>query len=465
MSSYLFEEFDEVSAKQWKQKIQFDLKGADYNNTLISQTLEGININPFYHKDQEQTKPLTIPFHPKTWSIAQHIFIDSEKIANKIAKDVLNRGAEALYFTSNKEFNIVTLFQNIDLKNLPIYINISFLSETFYKSLISFSEKNNATFYISLDIIGNLAKTGNWFKSQKEDHAKLDAILLHTSKPEGLLSIDTSLYQNAGANCVQQLAYSLAHANEYLNYINNNEALRNSFKESIIYFHIATSSNYFFEIAKIRALRLLYASLATEYGFNPKCHIVSKPSKRNKSIYDYNVNMLRTTTECMSSVLGGADTICNLSYDAIYHKSNEFGERISRNQLLILKNESYFDTNKNPSKGSYFIETITKQLSEKALILFKEIESNGGLITQLFEGTIQRKIKESAKRENELFEKGEISLVGSNKHPNENDLMKNELELFPFIKSNPRKTLIEPILEKRLSEKLEKERLEKENTL
>ncbi len=136
-------------------------------------------------------------------------------------------------------------------------------------------------------------------------------------------------------------------------------------------------------------------TLASEYDVNTNCRILATPSKRNKTIYDYNVNMLRTTTECMSAILGGANTICNLPYDSLYHKSNEFGDRIARNQLLVLKNESYFDKVNNPADGAYYIESLTEQLAEKALDLFKDIEANGGFLNQLKEGTIQRKIKES----------------------------------------------------------------------
>jgi methylmalonyl-CoA mutase len=257
---------------------------------------------------------------------------------------------------------------------------------------------------------------------------------------------------------VQQLAYALAHANEYLNHIVSET------KQSLsLTFKIATGPNYFFEIAKIRALRKLYATLANEYGINETCHIIATPSKRNKTLYDYNVNLLRSTTECMSAVLGGADTVCNMPYDALYHKSNEFGERISRNQLLILKHESYFDTVSNPADGTYYIESLTDELAEKALQLFKEIEKGGGFLQQLKEGTIQKKIKESAEKEQKQFDSGELKLLGTNYHPNKNDRMKNDLELFPFVKHNPVKTLIAPIIEKRISEITEQERLNQES--
>ena len=124
----------------------------------------------------------------------------------------------------------------------------------------------------------------------------------------------------------------------------------------------------------MRALRLLWSTLATEYNVSQHCNIVAFPTKRNKTIYDYNTNMLRTSTECMSAILGGADTVCNLPYDAVYHKENEFGERIARNQLLILKHESYFDQVFNPTDGTYYIEELTSQIATKSLALFKNIE-------------------------------------------------------------------------------------------
>tara|TARA_R110002020_G_scaffold263896_3_gene478627 strand:+ start:6857 stop:8245 length:1389 start_codon:yes stop_codon:yes gene_type:complete len=461
MSKFLFEDFDEVSAKQWKQKIQYDLKGADYNDTLVWKSPEGINVKPFYHEDDFKEDFQPIPGQPQNWKIAQKIFIDDEKIANHIALDTLKRGAEAIVFTAAEDFDPKTVFKDFPFEQASIYFNLSFLSEAFYGKLIKFFSEKKATVFYNIDLIGNLARTGNWFHNLKRDHEILDH-LLERHSTENFLSVDACLYQNAGANIVQQLAYALAHANEYLNHIASASHSDSSLNEAEITFHLATGPNYFFEIAKIRALRKLYATLAKEYGTNQTCHILATPSKRNKTLYDYNVNLLRSTTECMSAILGGADTVCNLPYDALYHKSNEFGERISRNQLLILKHESYFDTVSNPADGTYYIESLTDELAEKALQLFKEIEKGGGFLQQLKEGIIQKKIKESAEKEQQLFDSGELKLLGTNYHPNKNDRMKDDLELFPFVKNNPVKTLIPPIVERRLSEIKEQERLKTE---
>ncbi|MEX0996628.1 MAG: methylmalonyl-CoA mutase subunit beta [Flavobacteriaceae bacterium] len=449
MSNDLFDIFDPVSSKQWKQKIQADLKGADYNENLIWKSPEGIHVKPFYHRDEFQEGFTPIPSQPANWNIGQFIFIDDVAIANKLAQDALQRGAEAIYFTAEKKFDIDTLFENISIENTIFYFDLKFLSPEFCKHP-AFAKANS---FVLNDIINHHIQDGNWHKNLKEDFNQLEKIIAETKT----LSVDTTNYQNAGATITQQLAYALAHANEYLNAFSSKPE---SLNKTI--FKIAVGSNYFFEIAKIRALRLLYASLAGEYNINTECHIVAMPSKRNKTLYDYNVNMLRTTTECMSAVLGGTDTVCNVPYDALYHKSNEFGERISRNQLLILKHESYFDSVTNPADGAYYIESLTTQFAEKALEIFKDIEKGGGFLAQLKEGTIQKKIKESATKEQEAFDQGEKVLLGTNKHPNKEDRMKHDLELYPFVKTKPRKTLIEPIIERRLAEKLEQERLENE---
>jgi len=460
MSKSLFNDFEGVPSKAWKQKIQVDLKGADYNDTLIWKTNEGIDVKPFYHADEFKTLPEVSKSKATQWKICQSIEVTDAKDANLKAIEAIKHGVESiLYQIKSETISIKYLFQNIDIASIPIEIKCDFLSEDFTKKLDAFIEskvKQSLT-YSHTDIIHNLAKTGNWHTNLKEDHTIFETLIKKTNQ----LSIDLSLYQNAGATIVQQLAYGLAHANEYLNHLDT--VIANEAKQSLqVTFNVSIGSNYFFEISKLRALRQLWATLASEYGVNTDCRIIATPSKRNKTIYDYNVNMLRTTTECMSAVIGGANTIYNLPYDSLYHKANKFGNRISRNQLLVLKHESYFDKVNNPADGTYYIESLTDQLSEKALQLFKNIEANGGILKQLKEGTIQRKIKDSAAKDQANFDTEKLVLLGSNKHPNFADKMKNNLEVSPFLKIKKRKTLIEPIIEKRLSEKLEINRLNKE---
>jgi methylmalonyl-CoA mutase len=450
----LFNDFNPISTKQWKQKIQFELNGADYNDTLVWNSPEDIKVKPFYDASD---LPKSFPLATKAseFKICQNIFVfDIEKSIER-ALDTLNRGAESLRFTiENEAVAIDTLLEKLPLEKITVYFHLHFISIDFVKKIDAIAKQRNATIFCNLDPIGQLAKDGNWFSTSEKNNFETLSILSKETSNVSLISIDGSLYQNAGANMVQQIAYTLAHANEYFNRI---ELINKP-----IVFEISVGTNYFFEIAKLRALRLLFNLIAKEYNHNSDCHLLVSPTKRNKTLYDYNVNMLRTTTECMSAILGGANAIANLPYDALYHKDNEFGDRIARNQLLILKNESYFDKVNNPADGSYYIENLTHQLAEKGLLLFKDIEANGGFLKQLNDGIIKRKIQESADTAQNLFDSGKEILLGTNKHTNKEDKMKNDLELFPFIKVKPRKTLITPIIERRLSEKLEQERLLKE---
>lgn len=456
MTKSLFNEFPEVSSKEWKQKIQADLKGADYNDTLIWKTNEGIDVKPFYHDDLAE-KPLFENFKTNSnWKICQSIYVQHVEKSNTKAKDALVRGAESLkLIIPSPDISLRDLLQGIDLKPIEIYLQLLFLDSEYVKKFADIFQ--NKKVHLFTDIIGNLCETGNWHQNLSNDHEQFNSIV----KEVNSVSVNTMLYQNAGANMTQQLAYGLAHVNEYFNHLDTkiDSSKKSTFQ---VVFQVAVGSNYFFEIAKLRAFRVLYKTLAKEYGFNTNCLIFAQPSKRNKTIYDYNTNMLRTTTECMSAIFGEADVINNLPYDAIYHKNNEFGDRISRNQLLVLKHESYFDKVSNPADGAYYIEELTNTLVEKAMILFKDIESNGGFLNMLKEGTVQRKIKEQAAKEQQDFDNGKIILLGTNKHPNPNDIMGSELELFPFVKRDVRKTLIEPIITSRLAEKSEQERLKTE---
>ena len=454
MATTLFDNFNPISSKQWKQKIQFELDGADYNETVIWNSPEDIQVKPFYHSD-EFSKPASVETKATDFKICQNIFVyDIEKSIQR-AINTLERGAESLRFTiQNEKIDLQKLLENLPLENKTVYFNLNFISIDFVKKLEVISIQKKAVFYCNLDPIGHFAREGNWLTTSDKNNFETIDLISKATKNLSLISIDSGLYQNAGANIIQQIAYSLAHANEYLNRLPN-------IPKQIV-FQVAVGTNYFFEIAKLRALRMLFKLIANEYNPNLECHLLVTPTKRNKTIYDYNVNMLRTTTECMSAILGGADAVANLPYDSLYHKDNEFGDRIARNQLLILKHESYFDKVNNPADGSYYIESLTMQLAEKSLALFKDIEANGGFLKLLNDGTIKKKIQESANKEQELFDAKKEVLVGTNKHPNKEDKMKHDLELFPFVKIKPRKTLITPIIEKRLAEKLEQERLELE---
>jgi methylmalonyl-CoA mutase len=172
--------------------------------------------------------------------------------------------------------------------------------------------------------------------------------------------------------------------------------------------------------------------------------------------------MLRTTLESMSAVLGGADLVCNLPYDALYNAPNDFGDRIARNQLLLLRHEAHFDKVGNPADGSYYLESLTDALGRKALDLFKTLEKGGGLLAQLKSHQIQKKIRESARKEARAIAEGSRVLVGSTAFPNPEDRMADKLPERYGQRREKGKTLIEPLPLRRLSAEYESKRLRDE---
>lgn len=457
MSNSLFDQFEPVSAKQWKQNIQMALKGADYNQTLLTDTPEGIAIKPFYNAEDLNDPLLTVK-KPEGWAVTQAIFVDDLRIARGLILKSIAGGAEALVLTADAVFEATALFKNVDLKGIRLFCQFNFIDPDFYKDFAKKAKAAGAKTHLGVDIIGNLGQTGNWFKDNAADHQFLDGVI-DTADAASVLSVNASLYGNSGANAVQQLAYALAHTNEYLNHLAQTKP---KVTEVHICYNWAIGPNYFMEIGKLRAFRILLDAVATVFEFKVTPTLLATPTTRNKTIYDPNVNMLRTTTECMSAILGGADAVCNLPYDWAYHKSNEFGERISRNQLLILKHESYFDQVSNPADGSYYIEDLTHSLASKSLDLFKQIEASGGFVKALFAGTIQRKIKEQDKREQVAFDEDSRALLGTNLYPNKEEKIKDTLQIYPFLKTEKRKTIISPIMTKRITEEHEQKRLDNE---
>ncbi|KAA2218990.1 methylmalonyl-CoA mutase subunit beta [Maribacter flavus] len=453
----LFNDFPPVSAKAWKQKIQYDLKGADYNTELLWTSREGIHVKPFYHReDLEETLPATGTI--TSWKIGQSMYAGNAKSANKRALKGLENGVEVLDFTiPDIEVKPEALLRDVDLEKIPVSFQFQFLSGSYITSLLKSVGKGTSNLQLNIDIIGNLARTGNWFHNLNKDHEELE-VLLQTGA-DTILSIDTTLYENAGADMVQQLGYGLAHAHEYVQHLYDKGLLN---KLGRVTFKVSVGGNYFFEIAKLRALRLLWKTLMEDYGLTADCHIVAEPSKRNKTLYDYNMNMVRTSAECMSAILGGAEVVFNHPYDKIYHKDNGFSSRIALNQLLILKEEAYFNSVHNPADGAYYIASLTAQLAEKALELFKSVEREGGFLRQLKNGTVQQKIKEAANKQQAEFDTGRQVLVGTNKFITGSDRMKADLELYPFVKTRSRKTLTVPIIESRLAEAMEQKRLNDE---
>ncbi len=428
---FLFDMFSPVPAKQWKQKIQMDLKGEDYS-TLITRTLEGIDIKPFYHRDEYMALPFE--YEPRDFQLVH--YYDFIPRNNLIAFSV-NNLADKIYFIAKEPFD-TEIFKNFDL---DITVHLNFYDSDFIRKLI------DENFHFIWDPISHLIQTGNWFENQSKDFNRLENLI---GKENFSLEIDTAHLQNAGANIVQQIAYGLSMAYEYYKAFGTDILPHICFKNAVGY-------HYFFEIAKFKAWRYLWKEILSD---EKQVRILSLPSVRNMTLFDPYVNMLRTGMEMMAAVLGGSDEVANLPYNYVFKKFDKHAFRLASNQLILLKEESKFNAMRQAKEGSYYIEEIAYRLAKKSLELFKQIEKSGGFPKQLYNGTIQRKIRENAKKEQQLFDEGKIVLTGTNKYIME-DEKAPAWDKNPFVKKKNEKTLIEKIIPKRLSEKIEKERLKK----
>lgn len=456
MTSQLdFSAFDSLGDKQWKQHIQMELGGQDYNGTLIWESPEGIAVKPFYSATSQKHRGYDIPGMPGQWEAIVSVFVHDPQVTHHLIKNALDQGAQGLYLNAEAPFDCAQIFDHIDLSQVRIYFKATFFDPSFFNTLADFIKKAKGSLHLNADPLYGLAHDGVWKANCNADYKALGDLITQLGPDAWVMAVHMDLYQNAGATMTQQLAYGLAHLSESIHWLNASGLKLKKYNTTFV---VSLGTNYFFEMAKLRATRLLVKSLGKALNCNISCHILAVPSKRYSTIYDFNNNLLRHTTELMSGILGGANGLCNLPYDELYKKSNAFSQRLSRNQLLILQRESFQDLNKDMGQGAYYIESLTADLAEKSLALFKEIEASGGFLKQLKSGSIQKKIRESHAKANQDLHSQELVMLGINAFVDQTQSMKDQLELFPFDKRNPRKTIIEPILERRLATEIEQTR-------
>ena len=450
----MFKEFELISEKNWKQQIQFDLGGKDYNSEVNWTSYEGVNVKPFF---TDKYNPSNTFYVPENWNISQDIYLKDELTSNQEIKKLISQEVyDITIHVSEDPINVDLLFNDIDLTYINIYFKIEDLNELVLSKLDNFAKEHKSLFHLDHDILGDYLSTGNWKTNYKEEVKRFKNIIKIITHFKSVVQLKSTNFQQAGANIIQEISYSMCQANEYINLFGNNIIKQ-------LNFEIAVGSNYFFEIAKIQAYRILWKTISNSYGFSiNNVHIVATPTIRNKTIYDYNNNIVRSTSECMAAILGGADSIKNFNYDSIYKYKNEFSTRISINQLLILKHECHIDKVKNPISGSYYISYLVDEFAKKSFDLFKELDCKSSFLDHLKNGTIQRKIKENCSKEQKNYNSKLEILVGSNHYVNMDEKMQQQLEVNPFPTRKSEKTLIEPLIKKRLATEIEKKRLDNE---
>ncbi len=485
----LFEEFPSISTQEWKDKVITDLKGADFERKLVWRTIEGFNVQPYYRaEDLEKLNhlkyvPGEFPYvrgnkaKCNCWYIRQNINANDAKVANEKALDVLMKGVDSLGFEtcckdefSKEEFE--TLLKDISIADIELNITDATAAHPFVDFLKAKIEaenidKNEIKGSVNFDPLFHLTTNGNFCKAQTEvfDTAK-ELIEKAKDLPKfRTIGINGEMFTNAGATIVQELAFALAMGNQYLNLLTEKGLDVDTIAENMK-FNFGVSSNYFMEIAKFRAARMLWAKIVEAYKPNnlevAKMNIHAATSKFNQTIYDPYVNMLRGTTESMSATIAGVDSLTVTPFNKAFETETEFSDRIARNTQILLKEESYFDKITDPAGGSYYIENLTNSIAEHAWKLFQDVEAKGGYVEAFKAGFIQDQVTESAnKRMLNVATRKEI-LLGTNQYPNALEKIEVNIEESCCFSTKRDDAIAEPIKIFRAAEQMESLRLRTE---
>ncbi len=451
----LFQEFPPVTTEQWEAKILADLKGADYSKKLIWNTDEEFAVRPYYRQEDTAQighlsvlpgeEPFTRGSRPDSqfWTIRQDIPALETGEANALAREAVTRGAsgiglDATEISSHQQMS--RLLQGIDIGGKEVHFTASrsypltlelLIYEIRHQEIAPDRVKGSLNF----DPVGFLIRNGEFYGSFIQNIE--EAVYLMQAIEKNLpsfraITVNGRFFQDAGSTLVQELAFSLAIGNEYLAALTEKGFSAGQVNRRML-FHFSIGPNYFLEIAKFRAARMLWATVTGQYPAGDSGHdpmfIHASTAWYNKSIYDPFVNILRTTTEGMAAAIGNADSIVIGPFDGVYKKPDEFSLRIARNQQLILKEESYLDKVIDPAAGSYYIENLTSTLAEKAWDLFREVEKRGGFLECFKAGYIQDEVGRSrAKKEADVARRG-IMMVGTNQYPNIQERMLEKTSL------------------------------------
>ncbi len=438
----LFTEFEAPTKQEWLDKIQVDLKGADFNKKLVWRTNEGFSVQPFYRREDvlklktPDALPGEFPFvrgnkkDDNSWYVRQDIQVDDPKEANAKALDVLNKGVDSLGFrfcgdSVTPEF-VETLLEGILCDCVELnFSTCKRRSLALAKILTDYFEKHGydkqrLVGSIEWDVMEKMAVSGKDITGLLPMAA--DIVNALSEYPHfRCVAVNSVALSNAGAYIVQELGYALAWGNEYLAQMVE-AGVEPTLAASKIKFNMGISENYFMEIAKFRAARLLWAEIVKQY--EPKCDcacqmcVNATTTRYNLTMFDSYVNLLRTQTEAMSAAIAGVHSIVVSPFDAAYETPSDFSERIARNQQLLLKEESHFDKVVDPSAGSYFIEELTTSLANAAWQLFLKLEDGGGFLEALKRGDVQDDINATnAKRHDDAAKRKEF-ILGTNQFPN-----------------------------------------------
>ncbi len=437
----LFSDFTAPNAQEWREKIEVDLKGADYQKKMVWRTNEGFSMEPFYRKE-DVDKLATVNALPgefpyvrgnkaadNEWYVRQDIKCECPKEANAKALDILNKGVNSLGFCIPKDKvsadYIAALLEGICVECVELNFRTCPCATAELAQLLAayFAQKGvepaKVNGSICFDPLEKIITKG---KDTTEALANAKTLVETLAAYPNFRAIAVNAYKltDAGAYSYQDLGYALAWGNEYMAQLTE-AGVAPELAAQNIKFNLGINGVYFMEIAKIRAARMLWAQIVSQYTAckeSAKMHICAITTTYNLTIFDSYVNMLRTQTEAMSAALGGVESIVVTPFDAPYEAPTEFAERIARNQQLLLKDECHFDRMVDVAGGSYFIEELTTSLAGQAWKLFLAVEEEGGFLAAAKAGSIQNTINETNSARHANAGKRKEFLLGTNQFPN-----------------------------------------------
>ncbi len=449
----LFEEFPPVTPADWKAEIVKDLNGGDIEK-LDWKPYEGFTVNPFYtEEDLRGLGYLTDPFPDEfpfargnktlsnDWSVNEYITSGSIKAANSLSLKSLEKGADSLTFVceSSKECisgipiqsvrDMAALLKDIPIEEIPVHFRCGYGAPGILSLFVIEAEKRGIekarlSGSVDADPLRILALEGSFPGSEQGSFDEIGSMISYLSvrMPSfSALKVAGHHFHDSGASVTQELAFTLAAGVEYLDRLTSMDLTADQVAAHMS-FSFSIGSNYFMEIAKLRAARLLWAHIIDQYRpgdeSSKKMKIETRTSSWNKTVFDPYVNMLRGTVEAMAAAIGGSDSINVLPLDSMYKKPDEFSRRMARNTQLILKNEAYLDRVIDPSGGSYYIERLTDSIASSSWELFRTVEGMGGIVEALKSGFVQDEILKTRNERDMDIATRKVIFLGVNQYPN-----------------------------------------------
>ena len=437
----LFSDFTAPSRQEWRDKIEVDLKGADYQKKMVWRTNEGFSMEPFYLKeDVEQLAavnalPGEFPYvrgnktADNEWRVRQNIKCECPKEANAKALDILNKGVNSLGFCipgdKVSEDYLAQLLEGIYLDCVELnFATCPCHTLELAKALAAYFEKKGVD---AAKVEGSLSfdPFEKMLMKGKDSFALLaeakEIVKIFAAYPKfRAISVNAYKLTDAGAYSYQDLGYALAWGNEYMTILTE-AGVAPEVAAQNIKFNLGINGVYFMEIAKLRAARTLWAQIVSQYTpckESAKMHVCAYTTTYNQTLFDSYVNLLRSQTEAMSAALGGVESMVVAPFDLPYEAPTEFAERIARNQQLLLKDECHFDRMVDVAGGSYFIEKLTAALAGEAWKLFLSVEEEGGFLAAAKAGKVQNTINETNAARHANAGKRKEFLLGTNQFPN-----------------------------------------------